>query len=177
MTLVRYASFSVAALALAGCGGSSQKEQMAASYCPQPLAVQVAQNLTRFKDGPGRDPRDVVFEATLLGSSTQCTISRNRLEAEVQLKIVVNAGPSVGSGVTRVPFFVRVLDGSRQVVVGRDEYADFKISATKPRDGSTETMAVTLPFGKLADIGGYSIAVGLKLTEQELEYNRRGTAR
>ena len=176
MTLAKHASFAVAALALAGCG-SSQKEQMAASYCPQPLAVQDAQTLTRFKDGPGRDPRDVAFEATLLGSGTQCTLGRNRLEAEVQLKIAVSAGPSVDSGVTRVPFFVRVIDGSGRVVVGRDEYADYKISATKPRDGSTETMAVTLPFANLADLGGYRIAVGLKPTQQELDYNRRATAR
>jgi hypothetical protein len=39
------------------------------------------------------------------------------------MRIAVNAGPSVGTGVTRVPFFVRVLDASGAVVQGSDELA------------------------------------------------------
>src|SRR5689334_3096851 len=132
MTLVKYASFAVAALALAGCGGSD-KNQQAASYCPQPLTVQDAQRLTRFKDGPGRDPRDVMFEAQLLNTGTQCKMGRNRLEVDVVMRIAVNAGPSVGSGTTRVPFFVRVIDSSGAVVVGKDELADYKLGPTSPR--------------------------------------------
>src|SRR5437868_1073060 len=76
MTISRYASIAVAMLALAGCG-SSEKEQQAASYCPQPLTVQDALRITRFKDGPGRDPRDVMFEAQLLNAGTQCKLGRN----------------------------------------------------------------------------------------------------
>ena len=69
MTIGKYASFALAALLLAGCG-SSAKEQQAASYCPQPLTVQDAQRLIRFKEGPGRDPRDVMFEASLVSAGT-----------------------------------------------------------------------------------------------------------
>src|SRR5881394_108865 len=98
MTLVKYASLAGVALALAGCG-SSEKEQQAASYCPQPLTVQDAQRITRFKEGAGRDPRDVVFEAQLLSAGTQCKMSRNRLAVDVQMRIAVNAGPSVAGGV------------------------------------------------------------------------------
>jgi len=166
----------MAALALAGCG-SSEKEQQAASYCPQPLTVQDAQRITRFKEGPGRDPRDVVFEAQLLGAGTQCKMSRNRLEVDVLMRIAVNAGPSVGGGVTRVPFFVRVVDASGAVVVGKDELADYKLGPTSPRGVSQEEMAVELPFSNLTDLGGYRIAVGLKPTQPELDYNRRAGLR
>jgi hypothetical protein len=37
-------------------------------------------------------------------------------------------------------------------------------------------MAVTLPFSELRELGGYRIAVGLKPTPEELQYNRRGEA-
>ena len=43
-------------LALAGCGGSSAKTEMAQAYCPSPQMVQDATRLTRFKPGPGRAP-------------------------------------------------------------------------------------------------------------------------
>jgi hypothetical protein len=161
-------------LALAGCGGRSQKEQMAASYCPQPLTVQDASRITRFKQGAGRDPRDVVFEAQLLGAVTNCALGRNKLEVDVVMRIAVNAGPSISGAVTRVPFFVRVLGPGDSVVQGSDQLADYKLSQSSPRGVSEETMTVTLPFADMRDLGAYRIAVGLKPTQDELEYNRRG---
>ena len=177
MNLIRIAPLALVTLALTGCGGPSQKEQMAASYCPKPLTVQDAQRITRFKQGSGRDPRDVVFEAQMLGAATSCSMSRNKMEVDVVMRIAVNAGPSISGGVTRVPFFVRVLGPGDTVVQGSDQLADYKISQTSPRGVSEETMAVTLPFTELRELGGYRIAVGLKPTPQELDYNRRGGAR
>jgi hypothetical protein len=176
MTLGKFVSFGLAALALAGCG-SSAKEQQAISYCPQPLTVQDAKSITRFKEGAGRDPRDVMFEASLVGAGTKCQMGRNKLEVDVTMRIAVNAGPSVGSGVTRVPFFVRVLDANGAIVQGSDQLADYKLSAASPRGLSQEEMAVGLPFSNISDLGGYRIAVGLKPSPQELEYNRRSGAR
>src|SRR5260370_22496325 len=167
----------VLALALAGCGGSPNKEAAAAAYCPTPLAVQDAQRLTRFKPGAGRDPRDVAFEAILVRTDAACSISRNQMEVSVFMQIAVNAGPSVNTGVTQVPFFVRVMDSSGAVVAGRDELADYKLSAASPRGISREELAVKLSFSQLADLGAYRIAVGLKPSPEELQYNRRGTAR
>jgi hypothetical protein len=99
------------------------------------------------------------------------------MDVSVYLQIAVNAGPSVGSGVTRVPFFVRVLDSSGAVVVGRDELADYKLSAASPRGMSREELGIRIPFSQVADIAGYRIAVGLKPTAEELDFNRRATAR
>jgi len=160
------------ALAVAGCGGSERKET-AQAFCPSPLTVQDAQRITRFRPGAGRDPRDVVFEAALTDSVTQCKISRNRMDIDVFLRIAVNAGPSIGSGTTQVPFFVRVLDGQGNVVTGRDELADYKLSPASPRGASREEMGIALPFASVSDLGGYRIAVGLKPTPEELEFNRR----
>ena len=170
----------VLTLALAGCGwfgGSKEKEATASAYCPTPLSVQDAQRLTRFKAGGGRDPRDVAFEAVLVQTNAACSINRSTMDVSVYLQIAVNAGPSVGSGVTRVPFFVRVLDSNGAVVVGRDELADYKLSAASPRGMSREELGIRIPFSQVADIAGYRIAVGLKPTAEELDFNRRATAR
>jgi hypothetical protein len=161
------------ALALAGCGGVSRKEELAGNYCPQPLTVQDAQRLTRFKAGPGRDPRDVMFEASLMAVGTACKLGRNQMDVDVIMRIAVNAGPSVGAGVTQVPFFVRVLDSSGAVIKGRDDLADYKLTQASPRGVSQEELSVALPFSAVSDLGGYRIAVGLKPSAEELEYNRR----
>ncbi len=168
-------------LALAGCGwfsgSGSNKEAAAAAYCPTPLTVQDADKLTRFKAGAGRDPRDVQFEAVIVQTNAACSISRNILDVSVYVQIAVNAGPSVGPGTTRVPFFVRVLDANGTVVVGRDEFADYKLSAASPRAMSREELGVKIPFSQISDAGGYRIAVGLKPTQEELDFNRRAATR
>ncbi len=165
------------ALALAGCGGRSEKESAAASYCPTPLAVQDAQRLTRFKPGGGHDPRDVAFEAVLVETNAACSISRKTMDISVFMQIAVNAGPSVGAGTTRVPFFVRVIDANGSVVVGRDELADYKLSAASPRGMSREELGIKIPFNSIGDVASYKIAVGLLPTPDELQFNRRATAR
>ncbi len=76
-----------------------------------------------------------------------------------------------------MPFFVRVIDSSGAVVVGRDEFADYKLSAASPRAMSREELGVRIPFNQVADAGGYRVAVGLLPTPDELEFNRRATAR
>lgn len=165
------------ALALAGCGGRSAKDDVTAAYCPQPMTVQDAQRITRFKDGPGRDPRDIVFEAVLGATSVGCTLRSNQMEIELVLRILATAGPSVTAGQTAVPYFVRMIDGRGTVVQGQDFIADFKLLPANPRGASQEELVLRIPFQTVTDVAAFRIAVGLKPSPQELEFNRRAAAR
>ena len=158
-------------LALTSCGSS--RNESAAVFCPQPLTVTDAASLTRFKPGPGRDPRDVMFEASLLGAATACSMSRSKMDVELKMRIAVNAGPSVASGTSSVPYFVRVIDANGSVRQGQDFNADYKLSTGSPRGSSLEELTLTLPFENPNELGGYRIAVGLKPTQEELQFNRR----
>lgn len=159
------------ALLLGACGGKS--EDTGRAYCPPPLTVQDASRLTRFREGAGRDPRDISFEAALIASGTTCELSRRQLDVNLIMRISVSAGPAVEAGVTRVPYFVRVIDASGAVVQGQEFNADFKLSSANPRGASQEELTLRLPYSQISDLGGYRIAVGLKPTQEELDYNRR----
>lgn len=166
----------VLAFALAGCG-PSEKEQLAADYCPQPFQVQDARTLTRFAPGSGRDPRDVMFEAGLLGATATCSLGKRQMDVDLVIRLAVSPGPAVGRGVTSVPYFVRVLDANGHILQGQEFNADFELSPSGGRRGSKEQLSLTLPFQKPSDTVNYRIAVGLKPTPDELEYNRRNAAR
>lgn len=174
MTLKKYlrAAPVVLALLVTACGGSKEDEP-ANIYCPAPFTVQDAGRLTHFKDGAGRDPRDVEYEAALNGAGTKCTLRRNQMEVTLVMRVAVNAGPAVVPGTVRVPYFVRVLGASGQIAQGQDFTADFKLSSSSPRGQSQEELTLTLPFSKVSDVAAYRIAVGLKPSQEELEYNRR----
>jgi hypothetical protein len=154
------------ALTLVACGGGTSEVTYA---CPQPFTVQDAGRLTHFNDGPGRDPRDIAYEASIVGAATKCSVSRSRVDVTLFLRISVSAGPSGGGGRTSVPYFVRVLDAANNVVQSQEFSADFRLTAGNPRGSSQEELTLTLPVD-----GGYRIAVGLKPTPEELNYNRRG---
>ena len=61
------------------------------------------------------------------------------------------------------------VDESNNVVQSQEFTADFRLSASNPRGSSQEELTLTLPYS-----GAYRIAVGLKPTPEELNYNRRG---
>jgi len=106
----------VLALTLAACGGGTPEVVYS---CPQPFTVQDAERLTHFKEGAGRDPRDIAYEASIVGSVTKCSLSRNRVDVTLFMRISVSAGPSASAGRTSVPYFVRVLDANNNVVQSR----------------------------------------------------------
>jgi len=168
---LKFAALASVLLALGGCGGGTPTGPQI--VCPPPLTVADAGRLTRFKDGAGRDPRDIAYEAALLNTASACKVGNNVLDVTLVMIISVTAGPSVTAGQTSVPYFVRVIDASGRVVQGQDFTADFKLSAGNPRGESREELSLRLPFTQVNDIGGYRIAVGLKPSPEELNYNRR----
>jgi len=157
----------VLALSLAACGGGSSDD--AAYICPTPFTVQDVERLTHFKDGAGRDPRDIAYEAMIVGSAAKCTVKRNTLEVTLVVRIAATAGPSVGAGRTSVPYFVRVVDANNNIVEGQEFAVEFRLTPSNPRNSVQEELSLTLSRSV-----SYRIAIGLKPTAEELNYNRRG---
>jgi hypothetical protein len=158
------------ALVLGACGHDPSFSEN--YYCPQPLTVADADRLTHFKPGAGKDPRDIAYEATLASARAVCEGSRRQILVNLTLRVVVQPGPSAEPGTTSVPYFVRVLDSSNSVVQSQEFTADFRLSPGKPPSASQEELALRLPY-QGSDLAGYRIAVGLKPTPEELNYNRR----
>jgi len=172
---LKFAALAPALLALGACGGGGDTGPR--FVCPPPLTVADAGRLTHFKAGAGRDPRDIAYEAALLNADSGCKVGNNVLDVTLVMIVSVTAGPSVTAGQTSVPYFVRVIDGNGAVVQGQDFTADFKLSAANPRGESREELSLRLPFTQATDISGYRIAVGLKPSPEELNYNRRAAGR
>jgi len=91
------------------------------------------------------------------------------------MRISVTAWPSIGASAAQVPYFVRVINNSGGVLQGQEFTADFRLTSANPRGTSQEELTLRLPYNEISDLAGYRIAVGLKPTQEELNYNRQAT--
>ena len=60
---------------------------------------------------------------------------------------------------------------------GQEFTAHFRLSSGSPRGISKEELSLRLPYNQINDLAGCRIAIGLKPSEEELNYNRRATGR
>ena len=102
-------------LVLAGCGAFEESQ---APACPSVRTLATADNVTKFRDGPGRDLTDVVMEAEIVGFGGFCETDIDARRVDIELTVTIEAlrGPAVREGSTEVAYFVSVLDGDGEIL-------------------------------------------------------------
>lgn len=165
----------VVALAVAGCGSSPEPPE-----CPPVSVLGEAASLTRFAQGRGRDLVDVDFRAELTDLRSGCIYAKeedgaSKLVVAVAPSITAARGPANEDRKADFQYFVSV--------VGRD--ADilnkqlFPVSVTFPGNSTRvdivqddPPVSIDLPIAAAGE-EYYEILLGLQLSEDELQYNRR----
>ncbi len=165
------------ALALAGCGSTPEPAE-----CPPVSVLSEAASLTRFAPGPGRDLVDVDFRAELTDLRSGCIYAK---EGGGASKLVVAVGPAIAA--TRGPanedrkadfqYFVSVVAADADIL----NKQLFPVSVTFPGNSTRvdivqddPPVSIDLPIPTEGE-GYYEILLGLQLSEDELQYNRRMT--
>lgn len=152
--------------------------------CPLVSTLGDAEIITRFVDGPGRDPIDLDFTGRINKLSGKCFFEIDsdtgegvvRVNVNTEFKMVRGAGNKTRQA--DFEYFVSVLDGggnvleklivpftarywkNRTFMIGSDDPVDLSIPLTGGRDGSD-----------------FSIYVGFQLSREELDFNRGKTDR
>jgi hypothetical protein len=170
------AGFAVAAV-LAGCSASEAPRPA----CPRAGVLSEAVTLTRFADRPGRDLLDVDFEVEVSDLRSGCQFEeagdgRYGLVVAVAPVFTATRGPANETRQARFGYFVGVLDADRSVR-SRAEFAvevEFEGNQRRiVRSDDDPPVTIDLPIDRIADAAGYQVIVGLQLTPEELEFNRR----
>ena len=161
-------------LALASCGGGDGEF---APACPGASIVRDGGDLRRYR-GPGQDLTDLVLEARITGFKGRCgRADAGAVLATVAVGIELTRGPAARGRITEISYFVAVSQGERIL-----DKRVFSVGAEFP--SNTERVRLTgdevelrLPTPAGTDASAYRIQVGLQLTPEELEANRRRAAR
>jgi len=148
--------------------------------CPRVTVLKNVSELTRFKEGPGRDLIDVLFEAKVQNVLSACDYDVDydsrvgTIHAQVAPVILAKRGPANTDRSADLKYFVAVVDEQKNILqksifplklgfpgnLTQNEVRDEPIDLTIVTDGST-------------DGRNYEIYVGFQLSREEMAYNER----
>jgi hypothetical protein len=163
------------AMALAGCGSTPEPPE-----CPPVSVLSEAASLTLFAPGPGRDLVDVDFRAALTDLRSGCIYAKekggaSKLVVAVAPVLVATRGPANEDRKADFQYFVSVVGRDAEIL----NKQLFPVSVTFPANSTRvdivqddPPVSVDLPTGPASE-AYYQIVLGLQLSEDELEYNRR----
>lgn len=162
-------------LLIAGC--TSGDKDLAP--CPSARVLADPSELTRFGDGSGRDPTDIVFEASFLRVAGECRYDKDGGEIAVELAVVLDMrkGPANADNKARFGYFIaltQVVPGTEPVVLKR-EAVPVEIDFAPGRVGliRTDKLELVIPRADAQDVRNYRLFLGFELTPDELAFNRR----
>ena len=158
----------VASLVFSACSKEAE-EQVA---CPGVEVLQDLGEFVRFKPGPGRDATDVLIEAWVDGVGGQCFLDDDELLVDLNVRIGTRRGPATKTDKAKIKYFVAITDLNRNVLV-RQPFETIAPFSNRKTILFEDVLDLKIPLQRGAQTDGFSIFLGLELSEQELAFNRR----
>ncbi len=148
--------------------------------CPDYLVIAEAAKLVRVIDGPGRDLIDIDFETEIIRVQLVCTSNIDKrtrvgtLDVDVTVTFRAERGPANRSREGRFNYFISVVDRDQKILY-REAFA---IKVGFPGNKTrlllrSEPVTLEIPITPKRASRSYRIFAGLKLSRDELEFNRR----
>ena len=161
-------------LLAAGCGAFDRSPPPA---CPRIGILSDAATLVKFRPGPGRDLTDVEHEAEILNVDRTCELrdKGTAVEVAVTIQFAASRGPAAPEATTiPLPYFVAVVERATQRIIAREAIpGQIELPPGRRRAGVGEEITERIPLSTGRSPADYEILVGLELTEEQLQYNRR----
>ncbi len=164
------------AATLAACGiGESLFSKPQPVNCPAVNMLADTARLIQFR-GPGTDLTDVAFEAEVGGVEVRCEFNKARTEVTVTtvLALIGTRGPATaGAATLEIPFYVAVVDKAQNILAKETFGSAMEFPQGRRRAGVSEEITQKIPLSAERRPGDIEVLVGLQLSPQQLEYNRK----
>jgi hypothetical protein len=162
----------LAGFALSGCSIFEKKIQV----CPKVSILSDAAEMTTFQPGGGRDVTDVVLQGEVNAVTSECKYDKDTkvIDMTANLTLVAVRGAALRQGEVTLPFFVAVIDRKTQKILKKRTFqSPVPFPEGRRRSGVSEVIVEHITVGADRTISDYEVLVGLQLTEEQVEYNRK----
>lgn len=157
-------------LALAGC---SLIEPPPPPICPDVRIDKATARLVQFRGG-GRDITDIAHDIRLIGFSGDCVHTDDGVELTLYAEFLARRGPA-GGREGNFDYFVAIprfapRPAGKEVLEVDFVYPDVTAPRVRLRD---EEVRILIPVPEGESPSAYPVYLGLQLTRDQLDYNRR----
>ena len=153
---------------LAACAG----EEAAPPPCPALVVVKDADRLTRFQ-GAGRDLTDVLFETEIRNAAIGCKYDDGNVEAGLRVIFATTRGPADETREAKFDYFVAVADRDKNILAREEFDLASEFPGNRNEVLQIDEIEPTIPLAEGKTGSDYIVYVGLILSRDEVEYNRR----
>lgn len=160
------------ALATGGCGLFGDRQPP--PPCPDVMALRDADTLVRYREGPGRDLTDVMFEARIIDFSGSCEYNEDRSKVALDLGVVfeVLRGPAITDNTAAFEYFVAV-PAFHPAPEGKQVFrVEVTFEGNRSRVRTGDRISIEIPFAQDRGSQDYPVYVGFQLSPEELKENR-----
>jgi hypothetical protein len=140
--------------------------------CPRAVVGDNAGRLTRFS-AAGKDPADIVFEAEIADLVGSCVYNDNSIDVDLQIQLIAGRGQAGTEDKAKFNYFVAVARTDK-TVLSRDGFdTAIDLPTDKTRGQTVEELQQTIPLAEGETGANLVIVVGIEMTAEELEFNRK----
>ncbi|WP_337997132.1 hypothetical protein [Oleispirillum naphthae] len=167
-----------AAFALGGC--SMFKDKAPPPPCPTIKIDRDTAKVTQFRGGS--DITDIVMETEILGYTGECKVDKKTNTVDMALSVIfqANLGPAAGPGDKdgerrrSFAYFVALPDffphpAGKQTFSAEVPFPP-NVNQVRYRDAE---VTLHIPLGKSMSSGDARVYIGMQLTDEQLQYNRK----
>jgi len=171
----------LAAMLCAYAAACSSSDDQGAYTCPRAAVIADAVTLTQFKPGAGGDPIDVDFTTEISDLSSGCQfkqISEDKYDLVVAVAPVLNTtrGPANEDREAQFTYFVSLVGPDQSILVKQpfDQVISFIGNQRRVQTRLNDPpITIDIPDIIPTTAINYEILIGMQLTPEQLEYNRR----
>lgn len=162
-----------AALALSACASEKPEERL----CPPAAAVAGVERMTSFRPGGGQDLTEVAFTAHVDSVESVCQYDDDGVEVAMNVLLSAERGPADTAREADLKYFVAIEDGPGNITAKEIYDVTLPFEGNRRRVGIVEEVDITIPTPADKDFSEIRILIGLQITPEQLEFNRRNKAR
>jgi hypothetical protein len=160
----------VLVLGVAGCFGTTT-ESTGKLVCPTPLIAPDLDAAAQLRAG-GSGPDDIRFGVKVLSINTNCRTEKVGLTADTRISfLAARSDPTLTHG--EFGYFVAVTDAERNILSKKEYTVSVEFAPRQNRLRVSDQLAIGLPVRDLSAGGKYLIIVGLQLSPEQIEFNRK----
>jgi len=153
---------------LAGCSSDEPPALCPPVGTPAPLDA-----FTQFEPGGGQDLTQVRFSGQLARVQSACEYDETGVDMDLAIQLVVERGPADRSRQVDLQYFVAIEDGPGNIIAKQIFDVAVPFEGNSRRRARLEEISVRIPAPAENGFKRTRVLVGLQLTQDQLDYNRR----